>query len=85
MPGPDEETRMKRKFLRNRKKTSAGKIFTGILLGGMVGMTLKWLTAPGSGDAWRRRLNEKLETAEGNVESQTRELVQEIENQRNPF
>ena len=76
---------MKRKLLRNRKKTSAGKIFTGILLGGLVGMTVKWLTTPASGDAWRHRLNEKIETSEGNVESQARELVAEIENQRNPF
>ncbi|HET6597324.1 MAG TPA: YtxH domain-containing protein [Anaerolineales bacterium] len=76
---------MRRKVLRPRKKTSAGKIFTGVLLGGLVGMTMKWLRAPSSGDVSRRRLNEKIKTSEGNVESQAREMVQEIEEQRNQF
>ena len=74
---------MRSKLLNNHKKTSTGKLVTGILLGGMVGATVGWLTAPASGEEMRRRLRgdrknvrEKIKTAEGNVESSVRELAE---------
>ena len=78
---------MRMKFLKNDKKTSAGKLVTGILLGGVVGATVGWLTAPASGEETRRRLRgdiksarEKIKTSEGNIESQARELAEEVSN-----
>ena len=78
---------MRMKFLKNDKKTSAGKLVTGILLGGVVGATVGWLTAPASGEETRRRLRgdiksatEKIKTSGGNVESQARELAEEVSN-----
>jgi gas vesicle protein len=76
---------MRRKLLENHKKSSAGKLVTGILLGGVVGATVGWLTAPASGEETRRRLmsdrmsaREKIKTSEGNIESQARELTEAI-------
>jgi YtxH-like protein len=78
---------MRRKLLKKDKKTSAGKVVTGMLLGGVVGATVGWLTAPASGQETRRRLRgdlksarEKIKTSQGNVESQARELVEEVSN-----
>jgi gas vesicle protein len=78
---------MKRKLLRKTKKTSAGKVVTGIVLGGVIGAALGWLTAPVSGEESRRRLmgdiqnaREKIEASEENIESQARELAQEVSN-----
>jgi YtxH-like protein len=78
---------MRSKFLKNDKKTSTGKVVTGILLGGVVGATVGWLTAPASGEETRRRLRgdlksarEKIKTSEGNVESQARELAETVNN-----
>ena len=78
---------MRRNLLKSDKKTSAGKVVTGILLGGVVGATVGWLTAPASGEDTRRRLigdiksaREKLKTSEGNVESQARELAEQVNN-----
>lgn len=78
---------MRSKLLKNDKKSSAGKVVTGILLGGVVGATVGWLTAPASGEETRRRLRgdlksarEKIKTAEGNVESQARGLAEEVNN-----
>jgi gas vesicle protein len=70
---------MGRKLLKNHKKTSAGKVVTGILLGGVVGATVGWLTAPASGDE-RTNLRQKIETSQGNAESQARELLEEVQN-----
>ena len=76
---------MKRKSHRNHKKAGVGKVVTGILVGGVVGATVGWLTAPASGAETRRRLRgevmdarEKAKTAAGNIESQARELVEEL-------
>ena len=78
---------MKRKLLRKTKKTSAGKVVTGIVLGGVIGAALGWLTAPVSGEETRRRLmgeiknaREKIEASEENIESQARELAEEVSN-----
>jgi gas vesicle protein len=80
-----KEKLMRRKFLKNHKKSSAGKVVTGILLGGVVGATVGWLTAPASGEETRRKMmgdrmnaREKIKTSKGNVESQARELVDAI-------
>ena len=76
---------MRRKPFKNDKKMSTGKLVTGILVGGVVGATVGWLTAPASGEELRHRLKgnrmsarEKIKTSERNVESQTRELVEEM-------
>ena len=78
---------MSRKFLKTDKKSSTGKVVAGILLGGVVGATVGWLTAPASGEETWRRLRgdiksarEKIKTSEGNVESQARELAEEVSN-----
>ena len=78
---------MKIKSHRTDRKASAGKVFTGLLVGSVVGATVGWLTAPGSGEQIRQRLSgdrmsarEKAKTAEGNVESQARALAQEVSN-----
>ena len=76
---------MRRNLLRSYKKTSPGKLVTGILLGGVVGATVGWLTLPASAEESRRKLNEKIKTSEGNVESQARELAAEVREQRDPF
>jgi len=76
---------MRRKLLKKNKKTSAGKVVTGIVLGAVVGAALGWLTAPASGEETRRRLmgdiknaREKIEASEENIERQARELAQEV-------
>jgi gas vesicle protein len=73
---------MRRKLLGNPKKTSAGKLVAGILVGGVVGATVGWLTAPASGAETRRRLvgdmqsaEQKIKTSGGNIESRVRDLA----------
>lgn len=74
---------------RKHKKTSVGKILTGILIGGVLGATVGWLTAPASGveirhglgeklGNSRRSLEEKIKTGEENVESKARELAEKV-------
>lgn len=76
---------MRRKSLRNLKRTGVGKVVTGVLVGGVVGATVGWLTAPASGVEIRRRLRaeamdarERAKTAIGNVERRARNLAQEV-------
>ena len=76
---------MRRKLFKQRKKTSAGKLVTGVLVGGVVGATVGWLTSPGSGEEMRRRLTgeiksarEKIKTSKENMESHARELAEEV-------
>jgi gas vesicle protein len=81
---------MRRKSHKNSKR-GAGKLITGILVGGVVGATVGWLTAPTSGAETRRRFRgdamnardaqKRAETAEGNVESRVRELAEEVSKQ----
>jgi gas vesicle protein len=80
-----KEKMMTRKSRRNVKKSGVGKVIIGVLMGGMVGATLGWLTSPASGAEIRRRLRrsgidarERAKTAIGNVESRARNLAQEI-------
>jgi hypothetical protein len=80
-----KEKLMRRKLLKKQKKSSAGKVVAGILLGGAVGATVGWLTAPASGEETRHRLagntmsaREKSKTSEGNIESQARELLEAL-------
>jgi gas vesicle protein len=68
-------------------RAGAGKIVKGLLLGSILGATVGWLTAPASGGEMLRRLKgdmisarEKAKTAEGNLESQARALVQDVSN-----
>lgn len=70
---------------KKHSKRSAGKVFTGLLMGSVLGATVGWLTAPASGEEIRRRLSgnlksarEKVKTAAGNVESQARELAEQV-------
>jgi hypothetical protein len=69
---------MRRKLFKNHKKSKAGKLVTGVLLGGVVGATVGWLTAPASGRGARMNVREKIKTSEGNIESQARELVEDV-------
>ena len=76
---------MRTKLFKHQRKRSAGKLVTGILLGGVVGATVGWLTAPGAGEEFRRRLTgdiksarDRIKTSEGNAESQARELVEDV-------
>ena len=76
---------MKIKSLKTNKKAGAGKVVKGLLLGSVLGATVGWLTAPAAGEETRRRLQgdwmsmrEKAKTAEGNIESQARELAQDV-------
>lgn len=83
-----------RKKSRKHARNGAGKLITGILVGGVVGATVGWLTAPTSGAETRRRLRlrseamspraarERAKTAARNVESQARELAETIKNSR---
>lgn len=77
-----------KRFGHNKKK-SIGKILTGMLIGGVVGAAVGWLTAPAAGVELRRRLaeagsdglrsvRERVKTAEGNVESQAREFLEKV-------
>jgi gas vesicle protein len=75
---------MRRKAHKNHRRSSAGKVITGMLIGGVVGATVGWLTAPASGEEIRRRLRgdlvgarAKARSAMENVESKARELVAE--------
>ena len=76
---------MRKISFKHNKKTDAGKLITGVLVGSVVGATVGWLTAP-VGEEVRRKLRgemsarERAKTAEGNVESHARELVQEVSN-----
>ena len=73
---------MSRKSHKNHRK--AGKVMTGFLIGSVLGGTVGWLTAPGTSDELRRMLRgdmsarERAKTAEGNVESQAREMIEDI-------
>jgi len=76
---------MKNRINKRYKRSSAGKMVTGMLIGGVVGATVGWLTAPASGSETRRRLTgelkshrEKIKTSVGNVESRSRELLEEV-------
>ena len=75
---------MKIKALKDRKRSSAGKVITGMLVGSVVGATVGWLTAPASGEETRRRIRgemrgarDKVRSAMENVESKARELAAE--------
>jgi|SRR5215211_2261608 len=76
---------MRRKSLKNLKKAGAGNVVTGLLVGSVLGATVGWLTAPVAGREMRRRLRsgrriawERAKTAEGNIESQARELAAQV-------
>jgi gas vesicle protein len=76
---------MRRKAHRTYRKSGAGKVLTGLLVGGVVGATVAWLTAPASGEETRRRLKDNLagardkaRSAMENVESMARELAAEV-------
>jgi gas vesicle protein len=76
---------MRRKAHRTNRKSDAGKVITGLLVGGLFGATVAWLTAPASGEEIRRRLKgdlagarAKARSAMENVESKVRELAAEV-------
>ena len=76
---------MRRKAHRNYMKRSVGKLITGLLIGGLVGAAVGWLTAPASGEETRRRLQgdlvgarEKARNAMENVESKARGLAAQV-------
>ena len=77
---------MRKKLFKNHKKMSTGKLVKGLLVGGVVGATVGWLTAP-AGEEPRHRLRgdgmsarEKIKTSEGNIEGRARELTEEMSN-----
>jgi gas vesicle protein len=76
---------MRRKSHKNLKKAGAAKVVTGLLVGSILGATVGWLTSPVSGEELRRRFRmgsvsarERMKTAEGNIESQARELAAQV-------
>lgn len=76
---------MRRRERNNHHKSNTGKVVTGLLIGGVVGATIGWLTAPASGEEMRHRIKgevkgvrEKARTARGNIESKARELAEEV-------
>ena len=76
---------MRRKSHKNHEKAGNGKVVTGLLLGSVLGATVGWLTGPTSGRATLRRLTggrmsarERVKTADGNIESQARELAAQV-------
>ena len=79
-----KERMMRRKSHKNHRYVGAGKVLTGLLIGSVLGGTVGWLTAPGTGEEIRRKLRgdmsarERAKTAAGNVESQARALAEEI-------
>jgi gas vesicle protein len=75
---------MRRLSHKQNRKASAGTLVAGILVGGVVGATVGWLTAPATGAETRRRLRgdvmsarDRAKTAAGNVENRVRELVEQ--------
>jgi gas vesicle protein len=73
---------MRRKLRKSYKRSSAGKVITGMLVGGVVGATVGWLTAPASGEETRRRIKgevmgarEKATRGIENVESRARKVA----------
>jgi len=76
---------MRKKIHKMNSKAGNGKLVTGILVGGLVGATVGWLTAPVAGAEIRRRFRleersarDKAKTAAGNVESRVRELAEKV-------
>jgi len=76
---------MRRKAHKHHKRSSAGKVITGMLVGSVVGATVGWLTAPASGEETRRRIKGDLMSARDkakrgmeNVESKVRDLAAEV-------
>ena len=76
---------MRRQSRKKNRKAGNEKLVTGILVGGLVGATVGWLTAPAAGAEIRRRIRgevmsarDKAKTAAGNVESRVRELAEEV-------
>ena len=75
---------MRRLSHKQNRKASAGTLVAGILVGGVVGATVGWLTAPATGAETRRRLRgdvmsarDRAKTAAGNIENRVRELVEQ--------
>lgn len=75
---------MRRISHKQNRKASAGTLVAGILVGGVVGATVGWLTAPATGAETRRRLRgdvmsarDRVKTAARNVEGRVRELVEQ--------
>lgn len=73
---------MRRKAHKNYRRSGAGKVIAGMLVGGVVGATAGWLTAPASDEETRRRLRgdiagarQKAKSALENVESKARGLA----------
>jgi gas vesicle protein len=80
---------MRRKAHKNYRKSSASKVMTGMILGGVLGATVGWLTGPASGQEMRLRLRgdiagarERAKSALQNVESKATELAAEVHQTR---
>ena len=83
---------MRRIGHKQNRKTGTVKLVTGILVGGVVGATVGWLTAPAAGsETWRRLRGEmmsardKAKTAGQNVESRVGEIIEDTSNQVEPL
>ena len=83
---------MRKNSLKLNRKAGSEKLVTGILVGGVVGATLGWLTAPATGAEIRRRLrgevmsaHDRAKTAAGNLESRVRELAEEVRDKGESF
>lgn len=70
---------------KKRNRRMAGKVIIAAVVGSVIGATVGLLMAPASGEEMRQRMRsravgarEKLKSAVGNVESQARELAEEV-------
>jgi hypothetical protein len=74
-PGQNKEKRMRRKLLKDHRKRNAGKVFMGLLVGGVVGAIVRSLISPVRSGP--RIAQERFKTAKGNIESQVRDLAED--------
>jgi gas vesicle protein len=70
---------------KNRNSRTTEKVITAAVVGSLIGATIGLLMAPASGEEMRRRMRsgaagarEKLKSAVGDVETQARELAQDV-------
>ena len=76
---------MRRNTYNRPKRMSTGRLLTGILLGGAVAATVAWLNSPATEGMPRslfktntEKARDRFKTAENNIESQVRDLIEDV-------